>query len=115
MVTAADNPPNPENVDRSMNCWGLTDSTYRMKEPWSVREAFCGYSTIASFMEFPIKLFQNSNGTAAPLNKETLLKVVKHARDLYTAENPRPLYMGVTAQGLELLCGHLKAGFQAGA
>ena len=115
MITVADNPPTPETPKGlSMNCFGLVDATSRLREPWSSREAYAGYCLAVSAMEFPVSLFQNEDGTAAPLNKQTLLKVLRYSRQAYAEQKAIPAILSMMAQAAEMLAVSLKAAFTAG-
>lgn len=116
MMTAEENPPTKDTPEGlSMNCFGLMDCTSRLKEPYSSREGYPGYVIGTSYLQFPVSLFQNKDGSVAALDKPTFVKTLRYSRELFTQQKNDPGVLSTMAQAAELLSFALKAAFAADA
>ncbi|KAJ8495122.1 hypothetical protein ONZ45_g13002 [Pleurotus djamor] len=102
MTTIADNPPSAEAASQFLNNQHLRDCRAFLVEPYSSRDGYPGYALGVGGIRIPVSLFLTADGKPLPLNKSTLVGVMKAVRDLYAAQKalPDPIsYMGLGSIG----------------
>ncbi|KAJ8514920.1 hypothetical protein ONZ45_g7610 [Pleurotus djamor] len=109
MTTVADNPPTSEASTQYLNNLHLRDCRNLLVEPYSSRQGFPGYTLSVGVMRLPVSLFLSQEGNSVPLDKPTLVRVIRQVRDLYAAhaalQDPVN-YMGLVS---ELFIGNIIA------
>jgi hypothetical protein len=96
------NPPTSETASHTLNCWGLTDPRYLLREPYSSRDGYPASAIAAPLLRAPVAAFLSETGELLQLDKNTLLRAMEIMREVYAAEKAKPAVFSWMAQATEI-------------
>lgn len=113
MTVIADNPPSMESASSWLGNLHLRNCRELLAEPYSSRDGYTGYALGISQSLLPVSLFLTDRGKPVPLDKQTLVKVMRAIRNDYFNLNALPDPISYMAPLSQIYSRNIVAGAKA--